>query len=87
MTGMGKCIGRLSVLLDYYPSAQFAGLHVAKRMGLFAKRGLEVCSMCEYTYTCWRCVEWMNIYIFVLYVAKRMGLVTKRGPEVCRACE
>lgn len=37
-----KCIGRVSVLLDYYPSAQFAGLHVASRMGLYRKRGLDV---------------------------------------------
>ena len=37
-----KCIGRMSVLLDYYPSAQFAGIHVANRMGLYLKRGLDV---------------------------------------------
>jgi len=42
MAGLSKCIGRVSVLLDYYPSAQFAGLHVANRLGLFLKKGLEV---------------------------------------------
>ena len=42
MAGLSKCIGRVSVLLDYYPSAQFAGLHVANRLGLFRKKGLEL---------------------------------------------
>lgn len=42
MPGINKCIGRMSVLLDYYPSAQFAGLHVANRMGLYKKRGLDL---------------------------------------------
>ena len=42
MPGIGKLIGRVSVLLDYYPSAQFAGLHVANRLGLYGKNGLEV---------------------------------------------
>jgi len=42
MPGISKCIGRISVLLDYYPSAQFAGIHLANRTGLFAKRGLDL---------------------------------------------
>ena len=42
MSGLSKSIGRVSVLLDYYPSAQFAGLHVANRLGLFRKKGLEL---------------------------------------------
>jgi ABC-type nitrate/sulfonate/bicarbonate transport system substrate-binding protein len=35
-------IGRVSVLLDYYPSAQFAGLHLANRLGLYRSRGLDL---------------------------------------------
>ena len=42
MSGLRTSIGRVSVLLDYYPSAQFAGLHVANRLGLFRKKGLEL---------------------------------------------
>jgi hypothetical protein len=42
MADLSKCIGMVSVLLDYYPSAQFACLHVANRLGLFRKKGLEL---------------------------------------------
>jgi hypothetical protein len=42
MADLSKCIGMVSVLLDYYPSAQFACVHVANRLGLFRKKGLEL---------------------------------------------
>ena len=42
MPGLSNCVGRISLLLDYYPSAQFAGIHLAKRLGLYSKRGLDL---------------------------------------------
>jgi hypothetical protein len=35
-------IGTIHFQLDYYPSSQFAGLHLAKRIGIYSKHGLDV---------------------------------------------
>ena len=41
MSGVSKW-ARVNLQLDYYPCAQFAGLHLANARGLYAKRGIEV---------------------------------------------
>mmetsp|Transcript_40686 Transcript_40686/g.128274 ORF Transcript_40686/g.128274 Transcript_40686/m.128274 type:complete len:805 (-) Transcript_40686:91-2505(-) len=37
---MHKSLTSINLFLDYFPSAQFAGIHVAKKLGLFEQRGL-----------------------------------------------
>ncbi|KAJ1473322.1 tetrahydrofolate dehydrogenase/cyclohydrolase [Baffinella frigidus] len=41
MSGVSKW-ANVNLQLDYYPCAQFAGLHLANALGLYAKRGIEV---------------------------------------------
>jgi len=40
-------------------------LYVAKRMGLVAKRGLEVRRVWEKAYVYWRCAGCVNIHIHI----------------------
>jgi hypothetical protein len=35
-------IGTIHFQLDYYPSSQFAGLHLASKKGIYSKYGLDV---------------------------------------------
>ena len=39
---MSEKIGTIYFQLDYYPSSQFAGLHLALKSGLYAAKGIDV---------------------------------------------